>query len=451
MLAFGSMASCASPPSDAGPPNVVLLVVDTLRADHLGTYGHPRGTSSRLDKLASEGALMRAAVASSSWSPPSHTTIVTGREPQHHRVLEWSHAIATEIAPLASLLRRQGYSTALFSSHRSLARGVGRFAEGFDSTLVLGNEQDEEVLRQAADWVRKAEPPYFLQIVLMTPHAPYTKYPSEYDTGLFEDVLPGGTEEFPFVASQYVGEGGIPTSVALESRQDAGYYVNRYDRSIRHADALVSRFLDSARESAGANESTLLVMASDHGESFGEKGSFSHEVYLYDHLLRVPLLFHYPERIHAGLIWSEPVGLTDIVPTILSFAGAPPTSTDGADLSGLLAGDVLPPVDRTFGASYVTGEYQRFMVRRDDYKLIWDARTSTAELYDLVRDPGEDANLLAGAATEGVPRTSQAVFESLQADLTAQLGEYAAALPALTRIQITDDVREELRALGYVD
>jgi len=443
---LAALPGCGPPPDDA-PRGVILLVVDTLRADHLGAYGSARGPSPALDAIAAGGTLFETAIAPSSWSPPSHTTIVTGLLPEHHHVLEWGHAIAPEAATLASRLKERGYETALFSSHLSLARGVGRFGEGFDTAFVVDNDRDAEVLRRAAEWVRERTGPYFLQIVLMTPHAPYTKYPSRLDD-LYPEAPPDAGDAFPFVENRFVGDGGIPASVAMNGRHDAGYYVNRYDRSIRHVDRLIAAFL--ARIDGENDPSTLLVVTSDHGEAFGEHGSFAHELDLYDDLVRVPLIFRRPGRIPAGQVIDEPVGLVDLVPTILSLAGAPPpAATDGVDLSATLAGgDDGVPASRAFLGSYVTASYRRFMVRRDGYKLLRDANADGWELYDLVADPGERRDLLQEPAASAGARGA---FESLGETMTEQLAAYATAIPALRRIEIAPDVMEELRALGYVD
>jgi arylsulfatase A-like enzyme len=439
--------SCAPKPAP-DRPNVLLVVIDTLRADRLSTYGSPRSTSPVLDRIAAEGALFTQAIAPSPWSPPSHTTIITGRHPYGHRILEWGHAIPDDVSTLAERLDRGGYATGLFSSHKSLARGVGRFPAGYDSVVTMSNERDDRVLESAAEWIAGQEGPWFAHVILMTPHAPYTKYPAALDHGLYEDVPAGNEREYALLESNFVGDGGIPRSVALPPHRDAAYYRNRYDRAIRHVDDLLGRFLDRLPADP-PDRPTLLVVASDHGESFGERDSFAHEVWLDDHLVRVPLLIRLPGRIPAGSIRSDPVELTDLVPTLLSWAGADTSGTDGVDLRPGLEDDAPPPEGGGVSSgSYVTGGYRRFFVRTDRHKLSWDAVTGEHELFDLHADPGERRDLLADGSPPELPAGAFARLDSLLAD---RLDAYSAAIPELESIDLPADVTEELRALGYVD
>ncbi len=438
---------CGPRPATDGP-NVLLLVIDTLRADRLSGYGSPRSTSPHLDRIAAEGAVFRQAIAPSSWSPPSHTTIVTGLRPYGHRVLEWGHAIPDDVPTLAERLGELGYDTALFSSHKSLARGVGRFPAGYDSLLTRSNEHDERVLDDAAAWVEDRTGPWFAHVILMTPHAPYTKYPAALDRGLYDDPAPDDDREFEFLESRFVGDGGIPASVALPPHRRAGYYRNRYDRAVRHVDTLVGRFLDRLREGAGERP-TLLLVVSDHGEGFGERNSFAHEVWLDDHLVRVPLLVHLPGVVTAGRVESAPVELTDLVPTLLSLCESPAMDTHGRDLSLALASPSAPDDDDRFATgSFVAAGYRRFFVRSDRHKLQWDAVKAMYELFDLHRDPGERRNLLEGRAPADLPSGPVAALDSVLAD---RLDAYAAAMPQLESIEIPGEITEELRALGYVD
>jgi arylsulfatase A-like enzyme len=282
----------------------------------------------------------------------------------------------------------------------------------------------------------------------MTPHAPYTKYPAVLDRGLYGDVPHDNEREYTLLETNFVGDGGIPRSVALPPHRDAAYYRNRYDRAIRHADTMLGRFLD--RLAAGtSSRPTLLVVVSDHGESFGERDSFAHEVWLDDHLVRVPLLVHFPGRIPAGTLRSAPVELADLVPTLLSWARADASGTDGVDLRTLLEADAPSPEDDgVSGGSYVAGGYRRFFVRTDRYKLSWDAVEGSGELFDLHVDPGERHDLLADDSPPDLPAGT---FDRLDSLLADRLEAYAAAIPELQSIDLPADITEELCALGYVD
>ncbi len=410
----------------SGPPNVLLIVIDTLRADHLSGYGYARDTSPNLDRLMEQGVRFDAAISNSSWSAPSHATLATGTSTPRHRVLNFSHALPAGIEPLSAVFQRSGYTTGLFSTHFALHNGVKRLDAGFDERRVERNDRDGPVLGAALEWVRALEDPFFLQLVLMGPHAPYAKYPRSYDAELFTDVPPGGEREHPFTKEVWVGEGGIPRSVQLQGRHDEGFYVNRYDRAVHYTDALV-------------------VVVSDHGEGLGEHGIFAHELHLYDFLVRVPLIVSFPGVVPAG-VWEPVVPHVDVAPTILGLAGLPvPRWMDGRDLSEpLRRGE--PPADEVLatGAYHLRG-FQRYMVRSRTHKLIYDAVSGTETLYDLDADPAEEMDLLAAG---GRPPSE---YGALARELSALRARHAKLRPREMEQDLAPDVLEELRALGYVE
>lgn len=427
-------------------PNVIVLVIDTLRADHLSGYGYPRPTTPNLDRLMVRGVRFDQAIALSSWSAPSHVSIITGTRDDHHQVLNWGQRIRSGVVPLAVPLKASGYATGLFSTHLALHNSVQRIDEGIEEKLVLDNRQDARVLPAATDWALRQTRPFFLYACVMGPHAPYDKYPPEDDTRHFTDVPPGGERSFPFVdQDEWIGEGGIPGSVRLEDRHDVGYYVNRYDRAIRYTDQLVGELLDRL-DAAGRLDDTLIVVTSDHGEGFGDHDCFAHELYLYDFLVRVPLIVAWPRRIPPG-VWPGQVSSMDIVPTVLGAARVPaPPRIDGIDLSQWLIDAKRPPQSRLAFASYRSRGFDRYMARSDRYKLILDKQRRHEELYDLSVDPTEQHNLL---ERRGVT-FPEAAYVGLRANLLTYLSghrEANADLPASFR---DPKVLAELRALGYV-
>jgi arylsulfatase A-like enzyme len=431
----------------ASTPNVLLIVIDTLRADHIHGYGYPRETTPQLDRFIAEGVRFDVAIAPSSWSAPSHTTIITGTSPYHHSVFDWGQQIAAGVEPLAVHLKRRGYATGLFSSHRGLHRGVRGITHGSDHVVVLRNRQDAEVLDAALDWVRSVSQPYFLYVCLMTPHAPYDKYPADYDERYFQDQPPGGDRIYPFTETKWVGEGGIPASVRIGENRSVGYYVNRYDRSIRYVDALVGRFWQ-ALERTGTVDDALLVVTSDHGEGLGDHETFAHELYLYDFLVRVPLIIHWPGVIPARQRWSRLVTLADIVPTLLGLTGAPiPDGLDGVDLSASLRRGEPPAKPRVAMGSYRSRGYDRYMVRSEGFKLLYDAVARKEEFYDLAADPTESEDLLSDRDGD-FPADA---YQGHRAQMLELLARHAAAPPGRASVPLTQDVIDELQALGYIE
>ena len=321
---IGSLLACGQDEAPAGEaarsrPNVILLVIDTLRADHVHGYGYPRETTPHLDELIREGARFETAIAPSSWSPPSHVTILTGTNPYRHEVLTFGFTIPDGIDPVTVPLAAQGYATGMFSTHLALHGSVGRIKEGIDHHFV-DRSSDEKVLRAAFDWARSVEEPYFLYIVLTAPHAPYDRHPPAYDEQFFLDDPPNADKVYPFKPEEWVGEGGIPTSVRMGEENTVGFYVNQYDREIRYVDQLIGDFRRDMAE-AGLLDDTLTIVTSDHGEALGDHDAFAHELYLYDFVVHVPLIVHHPGVVPAGLVWPTQVPLADVAPTILGFAG----------------------------------------------------------------------------------------------------------------------------------
>ena len=440
-VAVALLAGCAA--SEREPPNVLVVVVDTFRADHIGGYGYFRDTTPHLDRLIAEGARFDAAIATGSWSPPSHVSILTGLLPNQHRVLTWGHEVPERVVSLAGRLGAHGYRTGLFSSHGGLRKGLRGFGRDFGHSFGTHRKHDERTLDRAFQWIRESERPWYAHAILMSTHGPYDRYPPEWDERYFTDVPPGGERTFPLAAPRQ-GR-GIPEYLSVGDHRSAGYYANRYDRAVHYVDGLLGRFLARLEEEGWLDE-TLVVVTSDHGEGFGEHGHFGHGNDLYDVLLRVPLILRLPGRIPAGTVWSEPVSLVDLVPTALGFAGAPaPEGLPGIDLSGHLergtrpAPRLLVSVDRS-GESWV------FAVRSASHKLIYDGSAGRAELYDLTRDPGERTNLLEGPPEE-VPA---AAYQELRTELGELAAAHGAAEVPEAPVLSAEGV-EALRTLGYLE
>ncbi len=440
------LAGCGS--ATAPLPNVILIVVDTLRADHVSGYGYHRETTPTLDRLIRGGVRFDAAVAHTSWSAPSHTTIITGALPIRHRIHAWGDALPESIAPLAVQLKQLGFATGLFSTHRILHGTIRGITRGIDAVLVRSTGEEEEVLRRAGDWALQQREPFFLYVVPTAPHAPYDNYPPEYDRTYFTDMPPGGERTYEFGEQRWVGQGVIPGSVRVGEHRELGYYINRYDRGVRYTDELIGRFLDRI-EKRGRLKNTLLIVTADHGEGLGDHDAFAHELFLYDFLVRVPLIVHFPEAVPAGQVWRDQVQLVDIVPTILGFLGAAaPGWAEGVDLSRHLTRQTRPEGDRFLRATYLARGYHRFMVRTTDYKLIYDADDRTTEFYHLASDPAEERNL--AAAT--LPAAHRSAYAAHLAELQRVMESYAGfdseRRPAPS---LSPEMIAELRAMGYVD
>ena len=427
LLVLGLLGSGCGAPERS---DVLVIVVDTLRANHLHAYGYPRETTPHLDRLAAAGVRFDVAIATSSWSAPSHPSIMTGLSPDRHGVLGWNDSIDPAAVTLAERLGERGYATGIFSSHGGLRKAVGEFNRGFQTSFGTSRKHDDRTLDRALAWIRGAESPWYAHVILMTMHAPYERYPEEFDRTLFTDLPPAGDRVFPEVHH----------TVRIGDHLNSAYYINRYDRSLRHLDALVGSFLEALHDE-GRLRNAHVVVTSDHGESFGDHGGFGHSAELYDTLVRVPLLLVGP-GVPPGLVWREPVSTLDIVPTLHGLAGlAVPAGLEGIDLSPHLRSGTRPD-PRLLLAMLGHNRFGTTMVRGTRYKLIRYKRRGE-ELYDLHADPGEQHNRIGDASPE-VARVLAVLRPALDHLGTAEDRAADVARP------LSDDAAQTLKALGYL-
>ena len=391
--------------------NVILISIDTLRADRLGCYGAEAVETPAIDRLAAEGVRFENAFSPVPLTLPAHWTIHTGVEPWNHGVVDNGMTLLTPpAATLAERFSSAGYDTgafvAAFVLNRTfgLDRGFARFDDGpaddaaLDQLLHATAPADERVGRALA-WLRRPRAqPFFLWLHLYDPHAPYDPPPA------FRALYPG----------------------------------RPYDAEVAFVDTQVARVL-AAIQAAGIADQTLVALVSDHGESLGEHGEATHGLLLYDATLRVPLLVRLPGNLPAGSVRDEVVGLADIAPTVLALAGLPAESgVDGIDL-------FRQPVETRREHSAIS-EYPRrrlgwsslVAVRSGEWKFILAPRP---ELYHVAGDPREEADLAAveTARARDLSRSARLIQRQL-------LELAAAALP--TEADAED--RSRLAALGYL-
>lgn len=432
-------------PAPRGPEdsNVILISVDTLRADHLPSYGYDRDTAPFVDEyLARGGVLFEHLVAASAVTAPSHMTIFTGLQPSAHGVTDGLRRLPDAIPTLPERLRRHGVTTAAFTEdgwvgvHQGFARGFDSFTENKSAEIMVPEGQVDRTFGQGRDWLaRNRDKRFFLFLHTYQVHEPYAP-PPRY-AGLFAEV-------------------GADAPPHLRAMAD-------YDREIRYVDDELRRLIAALEESGLAGE-TVVVLTSDHGEEFLDHGLLSHGGHLYEESVHVPLLIRGP-GFPAGLRVATPVAQADLMPTLLALFGVTPNPTGEArSLLGLArGGEAAELAERPlFSEGLVKfqpgpGGGRSFRppvtaVRLGQRKLLRDrdADEERLELYDLGRDPGERRNLLGDGA-------------SPPADLSRLLDGYAGARAAEQR-RLTGETAgaqeappldpervEKLRALGYID
>ena len=434
MLLLLGMAGCSNRTGGSGD-SVVLVMVDTLRADHLGCYGYERYTSPHLDNLASAGVLFENFYSVAPWTNPSIASLFTGRYPRavfpplpHKKAI--GIPLPSQLPTLAERLQLEGYRTVALVDHPGINPEL-QFDQGFERWSSLFGEGDFDIwavtdsdfvlaqVEAALDELRGET--FFLYLHLVYPHRPYMP-PPPYDT-MFGPSSP------------------------KTGRVHRQTMINAYDGEVRYTDDLIGR-VAGALEGRGLTESTWLVVTSDHGEGFWEHNQAEHGNSFFNELTRVPLVLVPPRREGvAGLRVESPASLVDLKPTILGLAGVEPE----ADLEGRdLRTSWLNPAEFEtprwlFLASPHTKDVEAAAVVRGDLKYIdrlpW--RRARPALYDLSEDPDEKHNL-----AESSPRAAE-MSRRLQAHLN-QTEQQRAGLLGEDEVELDEEVLDRLRALGYL-
>lgn len=443
LLCAGFPLGCGSPERPA-VRNVVLIVVDTLRRDHLGVYGHERNTSPAIDALANEGVRFDRAYATAGWTSPSVASMLTGLYPSGHGVTRPSTALADGIPTLAEALRDRGFATAGIVSNHILGKRWG-FARGFDSfdernvKLHKGVSTPGVTATAIATLERlsREERPFFLFVHYFDPHYNYERH-DEFDFAPTRAGRLRGGEDIRVLRDL---SGGA-------TAEEVAFLRDLYDGEIRFTDAGIGRLLAALR-ARGLYDDTLIVLAADHGEEFLERGWLGHTRTLYDELIRVPLVLRLP-RAPARTVIQEPVSLTSLPPTIMELLGFEiPKSFPYASLVGQLSAAPLDlasqrvlaevdfvPASRLYVAK--TARQQSLVGPR--FKLIRNLLAGTVELYDVLRDPDERRD---------VSESEPARVREMTRELDALLLEIASHDFRGREVELTDDEIEELQALGY--
>ena len=440
-------------PPPGTPPDVVLIVIDTARADRLSTYGYGRETSPNLDALAQEGRTFERARSTSTWTAPAHASMFTGLYPGAHQTTQESWTLPDGIPTLAEELAARGYATAgvtsnpMLTAERGFARGFEHYDEPWRGATF---DPDIRALAHLQQLVADLPSPYFLFVNLIGPHAPYTSCGPECNRWARGGPEAPDTTRWPDYYRR----------IRRFSAAEFNHLGDLYDGELRRADAILGRILEELRE-RGRIDDTLIIVTSDHGENIGDHGHVDHLFSLYDTTVRIPLVIRLPELFPAGTRSSAPVQLPDLFPTILAVAGA---DADELSNQGTGLGDEVAIADRPQIFEYYqplhalsvvyarsTPEQQRMLdpfdrkleaIATDRYKLIRGSDGSR-ELFDLIEDPAERSNLAHDQAA--LP-----VREDLEAQLDTWLARYSKDAPA-NRAPIEDETRPALEATGYIE
>ena len=433
-------AAAAPPPGAFKGRSVVLVSIDTLRADHLGAYGYARPTSPNLDALARESLLFERCYSHSPKTASSHMSLFTGVLPAAHGVLNWDEGGTRRpeaLPTLASLLKRAGYRTVAYTGGGNVSAGLG-FDDGFDSYVDTSGMTSLALAQLALEDLARERRPFFLFVHTYAVHDPYLPPPEH--ARLFVDPGYAGR----IVASKEALGGGSDwqqlhraywARVNVADPADRRHIVDLYDAGIHAMDADLGRLLERFRALFG--DEALLAVVSDHGEEFQEHGRWTHTS-LYDEVLRVPFLVRFPAAAHAGRV-SAMARLSDVMPTLLDWLGQKaPVHVQGASLLPVLAGSDRRP--RPHLAEW--SSMGMTAVRTSEVKYL--SMQKREELYDLAQDPGEKRNLLPAAADRAYAlRLAAERILEVSFALKERLGSGDAP-------RLDPQTRKQLEALGYV-
>lgn len=382
----GFDASIPLPAGDPARPDVILLSIDTLRADHLSTYGYKRPTSPVIDALGAGGAVFEQAWSPTSWTLPSHTTMLSGMLPIHHGTIDDHLRISADVPLVQEAFARAGYrtkgvvSTLFVSSRFGFERGFAHFEDfGIRSKKQnnLSTVDADHVFHHALDWAQKeqAGQPMFLFLHVYDAHYQYDP-PSPWNEK-FDRKPEWGDEAYK---DYFAYKGRMLSAVQLE------HQIAQYDEEIAFIDAMFGEFLDKWRASG---RRAIVAVTADHGEEFGERGSWGHAHTLWPEQLHVPFVVNGPGVVTQRV--SERVGTEDIAPTLAALAGVPFAARDGVSRAGTLRGTGDPdvPADHVAGLFADTSRFDTVAYRWHEgaYDLQVDVAEGVRSLCKLDEDP----------------------------------------------------------------
>lgn len=458
-------------------PNIVIMLVDTLRPDRMSTYGYSKPTSPNIDALAKESVIFEQCNAPAPWTLPSIVSMLTSTFPCEHGVLLEKHKIARDLEPLASRLKKLDYLTlSLFvNSHAGEMSGLTRDHDYWK--LLKRNEPEGMTVtgrRTGAIIEYHPKRPFYLYIHNIEPHDPYgvprrfiqkfgkiSQETKEIVTKLYVDYRQATHTGYQ---ARMKREKGISDNTAQQQMYINNFYkaaehVNfLYDASVRHADYNVGQIIETLKR-LGEWDNTMFILLSDHGEEFGEHGGWQHDQSVYQELMHVPLIIRFPHAQFAGQRVKDTLTLVDLMPTIFDYMQRPDLMYD------LRGNSFLPTIDgepfHKPGELFVTGmrmnkkkHFRPFketrgdiniVIRRDNYKGIFNIEPDTIELYDLTTDPAEKVDL-----------------SSKKTDLALQMKQYALKWYAensakqklkapIKEEKLDQATLENLKSLGYIE
>lgn len=463
-------------------PNILLVVLDAVRFDHLSCYGYEKKTTPNIDRLSTGGILFENAFSTSCWTPPSHASLFTGLYPSFHGVYTGDSVLDVPDPTLVEILQDAGYRTLGISSIPQLSV-TKRFNRGFDeyveawklnqtprtalkwkakirSFLHLDDPVTRYIYEQIRRWIKERNPsmPFFIFANMNTAHSPYdppTRYLSRHATSPTSFRM---TKKLKDLAARE-GYRYMARQMEVTENEFRGLE-SLYDGEITYLDELLGH-LFVFLQAEDLLEDTLILLLADHGENFGDHGLMYHQFCLYDSLIRIPMIWHYPRAIPHGERTSTLASMVDVMPSILGLAALPPESYSSTQGACLFQG---PQSSYSEGRDFVVAEYQAppgvfnyfrrmtpnfdYSVYERGYKSIRTLRhkyivssNGHEELYDLAKDPKEQSNI-----RSSLP----GIADSFRQTLFKTVRDFGMERGASSSKEKDGFTIQQLRALGYL-
>ena len=463
--------------SSEGPrPNVVIVLIDTLRADRMGLYGYDRDTSPYVDELAEHGVVFEQASSAAPWTLPSVVSMFTSRFIAEHNVAYDGQVIGNSLMTLTEGLSDSGYTTASFLKN-PYAGEISGLHRGFD-LVERRKGKGQTTGERVSDWLRDAPAgPHFIYVHNSQPHDPllnrrnYVYSFGGIDDTTRDDILKQVKSYRSLTRTDFVKKRPLGTTDNTEKQKRVMRKLrkleepiqNTYSGSVLDADQRIGEIIEALKKS-GEWDNTLFMVISDHGEEMNDHGGWQHDQSVYQELVHVPFVVRFPGDEYAGLRVREPVSMVDVLPTVLDYIGREDLIEDASGTSVLplvenkaATGNSEPTADspmRVVAMRHNKKKYYKpykenrgdlnLVVRKGQWKAILNLEHDTVELYDLETDPGEQKE----ASKREAPLAAE--MKAFGLDELKRFGKRAVASTGGGLDGADADTMKELEALGYV-
>lgn len=441
--------------SSAERPNIIVIVMDTVRADHLSCYGYEKKTTPQLEKLVESSRIFHKAYTPGGWTPPAHASLFTGLYSTAHKVTQENWTMSEKLLTLAEVLSGEGYETLGIVENPMLTK-YHNFHQGFQNYYESWKEKKEYKGNKSLFPFRKhiksqkKNKPLFCFINFIAPHSPYNSSKGFYDTFLTDE------------------------SISVEANHWVDYYIDRinfspeefqhlnelYDAEILYTDFLIGEIINLLKNHR-LWENTLFVVTSDHGENIGDHGLVDHVFSLHESIIKIPLIIHYPKMFSPGTEDHKPALLVDIFPTVLSAVGLKKKNFffQGVDLTKIRRGDrlifseyyypkqVLQKYPPHIRQGPKLEKYRRRIraVIDGGYKLIWGS-DGAHQLYNLKESPDEKRNLIQDEEKQQKVKIMMKKLEMLKKKYKMNLVE----MNRQRKEKMDEETLKALKSLGYI-